>query len=150
MNSKKRTGLLAIVCLVFVPGAFGQLVEGKTFTVQEGAFPWYDRADWTLTNIPASLKDSGPLPQQNCSSRSLDIPSAPAAPAAITLGVCDRDLAEFAKRQPAAKKTADVIAVKNPAGVVLNYIVFTLENPPAHIDGAGFNAGMMLLKITTK
>jgi hypothetical protein len=119
---------------------------GQVFTVTEGASPWFDRVgQWSLTNIPDGLKGSGPLPQGDCSSRSLDVPGNPAS---ITVGVQENDVASFTKMLPSAKDTGTQIGVKGSSGDTLNYMIFTVANPPAKIDGAGvFGAGLLLLKI---
>ena len=43
--------------------------------------------------------------------------------------------------------TADTIAVKNTGGTTLDYTIFSVPNPPAKIDGTGFGAGLILLKV---
>ena len=113
--------------------------------VQEGAFPWYDRVgNWSLTKVPASLKDTGPLPQESCSSRSLDIAGKPKS---ILVGVQNNDIDKFKAKVPDAKATADTIAVKNTGGTTLDYTIFSVPNPPAKIDGTGLGAGLILLKV---
>ena len=120
--------------------------DTKTFMVQEGAFPWYDRVgNWSLTKIPASLKDTGPLPQGSCSSRSLDIAGSPKS---ILVAVQNNDTDKFMTKVPGAKATTDTIAVKNAAGGTIDYTIYSVPNPPAKIDGAGaFGAGLILLKV---
>ena len=119
---------------------------GQVFTVSEGASPWFDRVgQWSLTNVPDSLKGSGPLPQGDCGSRSLEVPGKPAS---ITVGVQTNDAAKFTEMLPAAKDTGAQIAVKDSSGNTLPYMIFTVPNPPAKIDGAGvFGAGLLLLKV---
>ena len=114
--------------------------------MSEGAFPWFDRVgQWSLTNVPDNLKGSGPLPQGECSHRSLEVPGKPTS---IVIGVQVNDVAKFTEKFPAAKITGTQIAVKNPDGISLPYTIFTLPNPPAVIDGEGvFGAGLLLLKI---
>ena len=69
--------------------------------VQEGAFPWYDRVgNWSLTQVPASLKDTGPLPQESCSSRSLHIPGKPKS---ILVGVQNTTLTSSRRRSRTRK-----------------------------------------------
>lgn len=116
------------------------------FTVTEGASPWLDRVgQWALTSVPETLKGSNPLPQGDCSSRSLDVQGKPKS---ITIGVQTNDVAKFKEKFTTAKETEDQIAVKNPEGVVLPYTIFALPDPPAKIDGAGvFGAGLLLLKM---
>ena len=117
----------------------------KTFMVQEGAFPWYDRINnWALTNVPDSLKGVGPLPQQSCSSRGLVVPGAPKA---ITIGVAKTDLEKFKQKFPAATETGGSIAVKNVGGQIIPYAVVVLSDPPAKIENGGFDAGLLLLKL---
>ena len=119
----------------------------KTYLIQEGAFPWYDRVgNWSLTKVPDSLKGSGPVAQQSCSSRSLDIDGKPKS---VLIAVSNGDVPTFKTKVPDAKQTADTIAVKNAGGTVIDYTIFELANPPARIDGAGvYGAGLMLLKST--
>ena len=114
--------------------------------VQDGAFPWYDRVNqWALADVPASLKGAGPLPQQNCSSRALDTPGQPKS---ITLGVSQGDVAAFKALYPNATATGETLAVKNSQDARIPYQVMTLPDPPAKIgEGAGFGAGLLLLKI---
>ena len=112
---------VALFALLAVLGAHttwaddaAKATDAKTFMVQEGAFPWYDRVgNWSLTQVPASLKDTGPLPQESCSSRSLDIPGKPKS---ILVGVQNNDIDKFKAKEPDAKVTADTIAVKNTGG----------------------------------
>ncbi|HEY9250729.1 MAG TPA: hypothetical protein VIO38_16430 [Rariglobus sp.] len=138
--------LLILACTALGPAAFCQETPpSQSFTVQPGSKPWYDRDAWTLAQVPESLKSTDPVPRQNCTSRSLEIAGTPAA---ITLGVYEKDLTEFTTRNPAAQKTADTFTIINTASVTLRYVVFTLARPPAHIDGSGFNAGMILLKVS--
>jgi hypothetical protein len=120
--------------------------DAKTFLVQEGAFPWYDRVgNWSLTKIPASLKDTGPVPQESCSSRSLDIPGNPKS---VLVAVQNNDIDKFKAKLPDAKATSDTISVKNTGGSVFDYTIFSVPNPPAKIDGGGvFGAGLILLKV---
>jgi hypothetical protein len=120
--------------------------DTKTYMVQEGAFPWYDRVgNWSLTNVPASLKDTGPLPQGSCSSRSLDIAGSPKS---ILVAVQNNDTAKFMTKVPGAKATTDTIAVKNSSGTTIDYTIYSVPNPPAKIDGTGvFGAGLILLKV---
>jgi hypothetical protein len=117
----------------------------QTYVVQEGAFPWYDRTNWSLTKVPDSLKGSGPVPQQSCSSRSLVIDGTPKK---VLIGVCNNDITAFQTKVPTAKATTDTIAVKNASGTEIDYTVFSLDSPPAKIDGTGvYGAGLMLLKV---
>jgi hypothetical protein len=131
--------LVAILC----PGVRAYAQAG-TFIVSDGAFPWSDRAGiWSLTNVPPSLSGVGPLPQQNCSSRSLEIAGAPPS---IVLGVSQNDTTAFEQKFPAAKASGETIGVKNPAGTVITYGIFTYASPPAEIKGTGlFGAGLLLL-----
>jgi hypothetical protein len=122
---------------------------GRTFIVRDGAFPWHDRATgtntWALDSVPEVLKGGGPLPQQNCSSRALD---SPGRPRSITIGVSENDVEKFKVQYPGATETGESIAVKNPQGSRIPYRVFTFPNPPAKIgEGAGFVAGLLLLKV---
>ena len=132
--------MLSLFCLATVHADDG------VFTVSEGASPWSDRiGQWSLTNVPDELKGSGPLPQGECSSRSLEVPGKPSS---ITLGVQTNDAAKFTSMFPTAKDTGTQMAVKNPGGTTMPYMIFTLANPPVKIDGAGvFGAGLLLLKI---
>lgn len=116
------------------------------FTVAEGASPWSDRVgQWTLTNVPNNIKGAGPLPQGNCGSRSLEVPEKATS---ILIGVQANDAAKFTEKYAGAKDTGTEIAVKNPEGTTLPYMIFKLENPPAKLDGNGvFNAGLLLLKV---
>jgi hypothetical protein len=58
------------------------------------------------------------------------------------------DAAKFTELLPAAKDTGAQIAVKDPSGDTLPYMIFTVPNPPAKIDGTGvFGAGLLLLKV---
>lgn len=146
MKFKNLRHLLVLATLAFLPSAFGQEAP-KTFTVQNGSKPWYDRDVWTLVQVPDSLKSADAIPQQDCNSRSLTIPGTPAS---ITIGVFEKDIDSFLTRNPTAQKTTDTIAVINTSAVTLKYNVFTLAKPSALIDGTGFMAGMLLLKITAK
>lgn len=120
--------------------------DTKTFMVQEGAFPWYDRAgNWSLTKVPDLLKGTGPLPQGSCSSRSLDIVGKPKS---ILVAVQNNDVEKFKTKMPDAKATTDTIAVKNTGGTILDYTIFSVPNPPEKIDGSGvYGAGLILLKV---
>jgi hypothetical protein len=115
----------------------------KTYSVQDGALPWYDRTNWVLDGVPESLKGQGPLPQQNCGSRALEVPGTPKS---IAIGVSDRDVSRFKAKYPAALETGLSVAVKNPSGTRLAYHVLTLPNPPSQLGG-GLLAGLLLLKM---
>ena len=119
---------------------------GGTYTVAEGASPWYDRiGQWSLTNVPDGLKGSGPLPQGNCSSRSLEVPGKQES---ILLGVQNNDVEKFTAKFPNAKNTGDQIAVRDASGTTLPYTIFLLKNPLSTIDGTGvYGAGLLLLKL---
>ena len=119
--------------------------DAKTFVVQDGAFPWYDRVNqWSLADVPQSLNGVGPIPQQSCSSRGLEIPDNPKV---VTLGVAKTDLEKFKQKFPTTTETGEVLAVANAGGAKIPYVVATLSEPPAKIDGAGqFGAGLLLLK----
>ncbi len=118
----------------------------QTYKVQEGSFPWYDRENvWALTKVPDSLKSNDPVPQQSCSSRSLDIGGSPKS---ILIGVAEFDVDAFKGKVPTAKATGDTVSIKNSTGTVISYTVFSLDNPPAKIDGTGvYHAGLILLKV---
>ncbi len=115
----------------------------KTYVPADGAAPWYDRADWTLGGVPDSLKGAGPVAQQSCTSRSVVLPSGPAA---ALIGVYEKDAAAFDALGLQATKTGETFAVKNASGVTLNYGVYRVASPPAKIGGA-FTAGPVLLKV---
>ena len=141
----KRASLLVwLLIAALVPTVQAQ--EKGTFVVQDGAFPWYDRVNnWALANVPESLKGNGPLPQQSCSSRGLELPDTPKT---VTIGVSVTDLEKFKQKFPATIETGESIAVKNAGGDNLPYVVVTLSDPPAKIEGNGvFNAGLLLLKL---
>jgi hypothetical protein len=139
----KQASILVWVFLLAVTIAHAD--EKGTFMVQEGAFPWYDRVNnWALTDVPASLKDTGPLPRQSCSSRGLEIPGNPKV---VTIGIANKDLAKFKQKFPATAETGEAIAVKNPAGTKIPYAIVTLPSPPAKIEGGEFGAGFLLLRM---
>ena len=148
--SKSRSLLFCLLTALAVLPWLGPLRatadDAKTFTVIEGASPWYDRiGNWSLTKVPDSLNGSGPIPQQSCSSRSLDIPGKPKS---VVLGVSVGDIAPFEQKYPSAKETGDSISVKNAGGMEIAYKVLTLADPPAKIEGSGiFGAGLLLLKL---
>ena len=101
--------------------------DTKTFLVQEGAFPWYDRVgNWSLTKVPDSLKGTGPIPQGSCSSRSLDIAGKPKS---ILVAVQNNDIDKFKAKMADAKATADTIAVKNTGGSDLGLHDFFRSKP---------------------
>ena len=144
---QKTLLLCALVALSLCYSAATRAADaGGTFTVSEGASPWYDRiGQWSLANVPDGLKGTGPLPQGNCSSRSLEVPGKPKS---ILLGVQNNDVEKFTAKFPAAKDTGDQIAVRDTSGTVLPYRIFLLKDPPAAIDGAGvYGAGLLLLKL---
>ena len=115
----------------------------QTFTAAEGASPWYDRSDWTLSGVPDSVKGPAPVPQQSCTSRSIVLSGQPAA---IVIGIYEKDLATFEALGLQAAKTGETFSVKNPSGITLAYVVYRVTAPPAKIGG-GFTAGPVLLKI---
>jgi len=96
-----------------------------------------------LDNLPTKLVGMGPLPQQECTSRAINVPGTPTS---ILLGVSEGDLAAFKTQFPAAHETGDVFAIKNATGTAMPYKVLLFPNPPAIIKG-GFNAGLILLKV---
>lgn len=123
--------------------------ERRTFVVQDGAFPWYDRTKgskvWMLDGVPESLKATTPLPQQNCSSRALEILGTPQA---VTIGVSRNDLKRFKEKYSAATETGEDIAVKNLKGERIGYRVLIFLNPPAHIgEEVALGGGLLLLKM---
>ncbi len=138
--------LLALAVLFWRAPLCASADDAKTFTVIEGAAPWFDRVGvWSLTKVPDSLNGSGPIPQQNCSSRALELSGKSKS---IVLGVSVGDLAAFEHKFPLAKESGESISVKNTAGTEIAYKVLTLASPPDRIDGAGvFGAGLLLLKL---
>ena len=90
--------LTALAVLPWLAPLRAMADDAKTFTVIEGASPWYDRVgNWSLTKVPDSLNGSGPIPQQSCSSRSLELPGKPKS---IVLGVSVGDIAQFEGKVP--------------------------------------------------
>jgi hypothetical protein len=160
MNTRKSRCILVVtvITLFFLIGCGQQQSpSGQTpksdeaashasFMVEDGAFPWHDRVNtWALANVPGGLKGNGPLPQQSCDSRALDVP---VKCRSITLGVAEVDLEKFKKEFPAVMETGLSIAVRNPEGTVLSYHVLTFPDPPQKIVGADvLSAGLLLLKI---
>jgi len=133
--------LFAVNCLV----AFAQDAD-KTFTVQDGAFPWHDRVDvWALADVPASLAGVV-MPQQSCGDRGLNVAGSPAS---ITLAVGAKDLEKFKDAFPEATETGEKISVKSTKdATVLPYIVMKLPDPPEKIRAnPPFVAGLILLKV---
>ena len=64
------------------------------------------------------------------------------------MAVQNNDIDKFKAKVPKAKPTTDTIAIKNAAGVMIDYTIFSVPDPPAKIDGTGvFSAGLMLLKV---
>ena len=125
-----------------VPVAPAPASADKTFLVSEGALPWYDRSDWTLSGLPDSLTSSVPVPQQSCSSHAVVLSDSPKS---VVIGVYEKDLPIFDALGLQAAKTGETFSVKNPAGVTLSYVVYRVTAPPARIGGA-FTAGLVLLK----
>lgn len=140
---KKRILLGAFLLLNLFP-AFAK-DTAKTFVIQDGAFPWYDRPSWVLADVPESLK-GGSLPQQSCASRMLELIGGPTS---VTVGVCERDARGFKSAFPNAAETGEKLSIKSANGATtLSYIVFKLANPPQKIQGnPPFAAGLVLLKV---
>ena len=133
---------LAVLSLLTLASSAQAQTKG-TFLVQDGAFPWYDRVGtWALAGVPDTLKGNSPLPQQNCSERTLETEGDPAS---ITLAVSEKDAEKFKAQFTSAKATGETLAVVNPGGTRLPYLAFTLPHPPARISG-GYQAGFILLK----
>jgi hypothetical protein len=142
----KRSLMISTVALLalLIPTFVSAQDLTKTFMVQNGAAPWFDRVGvWSLDNLPTKLEGMGPLPQQECTSRAINVPGTPTS---ILLGVSEGDLAAFKTQFPAAYETGDAFAIKNATGTAMPYKALLFPNPPAIIKG-GFNAGLILLKI---
>ena len=141
---KKRILLLLILALNSI-AVFAQDAP-KTFQVQDGAAPWYDRVNvWMLGDVPPSLAGEV-IPQQSCRDRSLKIVGSPAS---ITMAVSEKDLDQFMQAFPNATKTWEKISINSTDGAtIMPYFVVRLLNPPQKIQGAQpFAAGLVLLKI---
>ncbi len=120
-----------------------------TFMIKAGEFPWSDRVNvWQLAEVPAKLEGNGPLPQQNCGSRSIVVPDQSQY---ILFGVCTKDVEKFQTLYPEAKVTGDSISVIHPDGTgTLPYTIFKLANPPASMGDKSLLAGLILLQINDK
>jgi hypothetical protein len=142
----QRYLLLLAVLLLSILAANAD--EPRTFHVNDGAFPWYDRttgdATWKLEEVPQTLKGTGPLPQQSCTNRTLEYSGNAAS---ITIGVFEGDVPKLLTLQPKVVATGEGIAVSNPKNSRLKYRVYTLVNPPQSINGKGFAGGLLLLKV---
>jgi hypothetical protein len=151
MNPHPRSSLVLAVLLSFaLPLPFAAAQDSSaTFTVQNGAFPWSDRINgWQLSEVPVSVEDNGPLPQQNCGSRSLTVAGGTSY---ILLGVSNNDLAKFKSDYPAAQPTGESIAVCHPDGSgTIPYTILRLANPPVTVGVGGYKAGLLLLQINDK
>lgn len=120
--------------------------DPKFLIVEEGVYPWFDRMTgsgaWTLDDVATSLKGGDPVPQQNCASRSLEVPGEPK----VVVGVSERDLSRLKARFHACRIADETPSVRNTKGIKLSYPVIVLQGPPARIEG-GFAAGLLLLKL---
>lgn len=139
---------LLLVAIILMTAFAVSADEPHTFSVNEGAFPWFDRttgdAAWILEGIPGTLKGTGPLPQQNCTNRTLEYPEKSAS---ITLGVYEGDVPKLMALYQKAVATGEGIVVVNPKNSRLKYRVYTLANPPETIIAKGFAGGLILLRV---
>ena len=126
---------------------FSTLVMGqevKSYSIQEGAKPWFDRPNYLISGLPSYLLSDELMPQQSCGERSIVFSSQFSS---IILGVSEKDLDLFQQHYPKSKNTGDTFQVvaTNSKQTYL-YRVFSMENPPIRIKD-DFNAGLILLKI---
>lgn len=139
-------GLRAIVSLPILLGLVATVAlaqQPRTFTVQVGQEPWYDRAgQWALVQIPEKYISDRPVPQQSCTERSLVLP-APGAPS-VLIGVLAQELAEFLRRFPALTDTGDRLAIGR-GGSRLEYAICLYSKPPQRTDFSFSTAGVILL-----
>jgi hypothetical protein len=124
-----------------------------TFTAKAGAAPWSDRVSvWQLATVPPSLDATAILPQGDCSSRSLTVPTGAKS---ILIGVSENDVTKFLADYPDAKPTGESASVSHPDGTgSLSYTIFKMVNPPATIQAKdatqAYGAGLILLQIGDK
>ncbi len=136
-----RLILFLFVSLCCKTKVIGQ--EVKTYTIQQGAIPWFDRPNFSVSGLPPKLLSDEPIPQQSCGDRSIVLTSKFSS---ITLGVNERDLSLFQKLFPSAKATGESFTIMaSNSTTTYPYKVFVLDNPPTKIKDA-FVAGLILLK----
>jgi len=143
---------LLLLAFLFVASSFQRLSaqdSSATFMVTNGACPWVDRiGTWQLSDVPASLDGNGPLPQQNCGSRSIVVP---AETKYVLIGVSMKDVDKFKTDYPAAQPTGDSISVSHADGTAtIPYTVFKLPAPPASVGDPAFTAGLIILQLNDK
>ena len=148
MTTSRLAFRALVLCLFAAPLVSVALADtpAATFVVKKGAAPWSDRVGtWCLAQVPSSLENKGPLPQQSCSSRAIVVPTGAKS---ILLAVSTRDIADFKAKFPGAQATGDTISVTHPDGSnEIPYTVFKLNDPPATVGDTGLSAGLMLLQV---
>jgi hypothetical protein len=120
---------------------------GGTFMVQNGAFPWSDRVNsWQLAKVPTALDGKGPLPQQSCGSRLIDLPEGAKS---ITFAVSAKDLDKLKGSFPSATPTGETISVTHADGTgEIPYTICKLDSPPSTVGDPALSAGLILLQFT--
>ncbi|MDD4181869.1 MAG: DUF2920 family protein, partial [Victivallaceae bacterium] len=119
----------------------------KSYRVADQAFPWYDRTQWVIVNLPESLAGETVV-KQSCSKRDLVLSKKVSA---VTIGVFEKDLAGVLKNIPEMKDANMEFGLQNPkGGAILKYKVVVFPNPELvnnWAESVKFSAGIVLLKM---
>jgi len=136
----------ALVCAALALGFAASLTcaqQDRTFTVQVGSFPWYDRVGvWAISELPAQYAGDRPVPQQSCTERSLVLPEEGVEE--VLIGVLASEVAQFLAQFPALADTGDRLEIGKGANT-LSYAICVYADPPRETSFAFSTAGVMLL-----
>lgn len=140
----------AWICAVLAGGAVaaGESVGTGTYVPGEGACPWHDRVGrWVMVDVPVTLCQGQPVPQQSCDARTLLLPAEGVA--AATVAAFEEDVPRLLTLLgDKAAETGLQLSVQAPGGgAKLAYRVLTVRTPPRTIQLPGAKAGLILLAL---